>query len=103
MTLVALYGCPSSSERSSSAGSATPSPTPRPSMPLVVAVIGDPVTFNPIVADSRSVRALGDAVFDTLVRLDSVTAQPRPNLASEWEYDADGAAYVVRLRDDVPW
>jgi peptide/nickel transport system substrate-binding protein len=81
---------------------ALPTRAPAPD-PLVVAVVGDPSTFNPIVADGQAGRAVGGAVFDTLVRLDPASAEARPNLAAEWRYDAARYEYTLALRDDVSW
>jgi len=93
-------GCWSSGEPRATA---TPTPTPRSLTPLVVAFVGEPSTFNPIIDESRTGRAVGGAVFDTLIRLDPVTAEARPNLATEWQYDAEKHAYTLLLRDDVYW
>lgn len=100
--LLTAAGCDSVPSRGARQA-VVPSPTPRPEAPLVVAVVGDPVTFNPIAAENRSGRSVCGAVFDTLVRLDPQTAQPRPNLATDWQFDADESAYTMHLRDDVRW
>jgi len=82
------------------ANSATARP-PRP--PLAIAVIGNPGTFNPIVADDPAARTVGGAIFDTLLRLDPDTAEARPNLATNWSLDPSGTIYTFELRDDVRW
>ncbi len=99
--VAAFAGCWSSDDRSTASPVATP--TPRSLTPLVVAVVGEPITFNPIVAESRTGRAVGGAVFDTLIRLDPVTAEARPSLATDWRFDPDDNAYTIRLRNDVSW
>jgi peptide/nickel transport system substrate-binding protein len=100
---VVVSGCWSSGEPGATAGRGEPTPTPRSLTPLVVAFVGEPATFNPILEETRTGRAVGGAVFDTLIRLDPVTAQARPNLATDWEYDPDGHTYTLHLRDDVNW
>jgi len=78
-------------------------PTRRPRPPLSVAAVGNPLTFNPIVANDPAARAVGGALFDTLVRVDPTTATARPHLAASWTAAADGTSYTLRLRDDVLW
>ncbi len=71
--------------------------------PLVVASVGDPATFNPIIAADPTARAIGGAVFDTLLALDTTEAGVRPNLAQRWTYDEDLRGLELELRDDVVW
>lgn len=100
--LLLLGACQWQDEERTSTAPALPTRAPAPH-PLVVAVVGDPATFNPIIADGQAGRAVGGAVFDTLVRLDPVTAEARPNLAADWRYDAAKYEYTIVLRDDVTW
>ncbi len=103
VTLFAVTGC-WQSDRPGSTDSAGSEPT-RVSAPhpLVVSVIGEPLTFNPIIADEQAGRAVGGAVFDTLVRLDPTTAIAMPNLAKTWTYAPESREYTLTLRDDVRW
>ncbi len=89
-------------ERPQAAAPVLPTRAPAPD-PLVVAVVGDPLTFNPIIADGQTGRAVGGAVFETLVRLDPTTAEAQPNLAASWRYDPYNYEYTITLREDVTW
>ncbi len=101
--LFAAGGC-QPAERPDGATSSNGPPQHQPApYPLVVAVVGAPQTFNPIVADGQAGRTVGGAVFDTLLRLDPETAEPIAGLAASWTYDPQTHDYTVRLRDDVKW
>jgi peptide/nickel transport system substrate-binding protein len=104
LTTTALLGS-GGCQRSDSTGPSRAAAPNRPGAdkPLVVSVVGDPITFNPIVADAQAGRAVGGAVFDTLVRLDPATAEARPWLASGWTYEPERFEYTLFLRDDAVW
>ncbi len=103
VALCAFTGC-WQSDRLEGGDGASSAPTRAPAPhPLVVSVVGDPLTFNPIIADEQAGRAVGGAVFDTLVRLDPATATARPGLAKTWTYAPETHEYTLTLRDDVRW
>ncbi len=103
IALFAEAGCqPSDRPGKAAAPAAAPTRVASP-YPLVVAVVGDPMSFNPIISDTQAGRAFGGAVFDTLLRLDPATATVRPGLASRWSYDAERSEYTLTLRNDVVW
>ena len=91
-------GCNSSGEEAGTKRRAPHSKTP-----LIVATIEDPITFNPIVADDSTARAVGGAVFDTLLALDTASVDVRPNLAVSWHYNEDSTRLTLEVRDDVTW
>jgi peptide/nickel transport system substrate-binding protein len=65
---------------------------------LFTATIGDPKTFNPLVAaDAASLAAVAD-VFEGLVRLNPQTGAIEPALAERWQYEPDGSAVTFTLR-----
>jgi peptide/nickel transport system substrate-binding protein len=89
------------------APTATPAPAPSATMAvakprhpprLFTATIGDPKTFNPLVAtDAASLAAVAD-VFEGLVRLDPQSGAIEPALAESWQYAPDGSAINFTLR-----
>lgn len=63
---------------------------------------GRPTTFNPQLVDSGiTVESLAPQLFDTLLTLDPVTHQPRPNVAKRWTVDESGTEYVFALREGI--
>lgn len=70
---------------------------------LVIAVISDPKSFNPIVAKETSTTAVTGLLFEGLTSLDGVTLEVKPNLAKSWEVSEDGKVWTFHLRDDVLW
>lgn len=70
---------------------------------LFTATIGEPKTFNPIVATEAASRAAVNDVFDTLLRLDARSETMSPALAKAWAFDDAGTTLTLTLRDDVRW
>jgi len=67
------------------------------------ASLGDPRTFNPILAnDESSNEAFGD-LFDSLVRINELTMLPEPGLAESWEIAPDQKSITFHLRHGVKW
>ena len=66
----------------------------------------EPPSLDPSLAtDTTSIAVVGN-IFVGLTLLDSVTNEPVPYLATDWEVgtDADGfQTWTFNLRDDVPW
>ena len=88
---------------------ATPAPptaTPKPTRPNVVRVnpgAGDIPTLDPNIAeDTSSITAIENS-FVGLTRLDEVTSELGPGMATKWDISADGKTYTFKLRTDVPW
>jgi peptide/nickel transport system substrate-binding protein len=87
---------------------ATPIPTlpaPRAAHPqhLFTATVGEPKTFNPIIATDAASRAAVNDVFDTLLRLDPRSGEMQPALAASWKLDERATTLTLTLRDDVHW
>ncbi len=104
--VAALCGCQPSSDPPPNAATVAPTPraTPKPpGPPLVVSVVGEPSTFNPLVARDQAGLTVGGAIFDTLVRLDPSTGTVQPWLAKSWHFDVATNTYSVELRNDVSW
>jgi peptide/nickel transport system substrate-binding protein len=70
---------------------------------LYGSMVGDPRTFNPIIAtDLYSQTAVGD-IFEGILRLDELTGLPEPGLAESWEIASDQKSITFHLRHGVKW
>jgi oligopeptide transport system substrate-binding protein len=85
---------------------ATPPPPVKPQRPNEIHVNfgpGDVPTLDPSVAeDTSSITAIEEA-YVGLTRLDEVTNELHPGMATSWDISADGLVYTFHLRNDVPW
>lgn len=65
--------------------------------------VGDVPTLDPsLLEDSVSIQ-WGQELFVGLTRLNEVTNETEPGIATEWDISKDGLVYTFKLRDDVPW
>ena len=93
----------------------TPSGTLNPKVPLeareigryggtlVVAQLGDPRTFNPIVAQETSSTDVLRPMFDGLLEQNYISGELEPALAETWTVSVDGRAWTFTLREGVQW
>lgn len=102
LAVAAATSCTPSADEGPPAGVAS-TPTRSIAQKLATSIVGDPQTFNPILAADNASRAALGEIFDTLVRLDPHTAEPEPNLAESWKCSDDGLECVFQLRADVLW
>ena len=70
---------------------------------LVFSALGDPKSFNPIVAKETSTTAITGYFFEGLTRTNGITLDVEPNLAKSWGVSQDGLEWIFHLRDDVKW
>ncbi|MGM0436782.1 MAG: ABC transporter substrate-binding protein [Bacillota bacterium] len=71
---------------------------------LVTALLGDPKTFNTIIAQETSSTDITDGfIFEGLVTRNGVTTEIEPELAKDWEISEDGTTYTFHLREGVKW
>ncbi|MBI5302523.1 MAG: peptide ABC transporter substrate-binding protein [Chloroflexi bacterium] len=84
------------------AATATATRAPRPNL-VRANLPGDVTTLDPAIASDPSSLAVIEQVFVPLVRLDEVTNEPRPGIATTWTISADGKTITFKLRGDVPW
>ncbi|MGW1024876.1 ABC transporter substrate-binding protein [Streptomyces sp. NPDC002577] len=65
--------------------------------------IGISVDFTPALLFTQSGQSLQHRlIYNTLIRYDD-KLKPQPELASSWEYAADGRSITLKLRDDVTY
>lgn len=69
---------------------------------LVLSIISDPKSFNPIVAQETSTTQITGYIFQGLTRTHPVTLEVLPNLAKKWKI-VDGKEWIFYLREDVFW
>lgn len=70
---------------------------------LVLSTSSDPKSFNPIIAKETSTTLITNFIFDGLTRIDGLTLEITPNLATKWEVDSSGKKWKFFLRRDVLW
>ncbi|MFW6377933.1 MAG: ABC transporter substrate-binding protein [Bacillota bacterium] len=71
---------------------------------IMQAVLGDPKTFNTIIASETSSTDVTDGpIFEGLVTRHGVTTEFIPALAHDWEISEDGKVYTFYLREGVQW
>ena len=69
---------------------------------LILSVVSDPKSFNPVVAQETSTTQITGYIFEGLTRTHPVTLEVLPNLAEEWK-TSDGKEWIFYLRKDVFW
>ena len=70
---------------------------------IVLAALGEPKTFNPIVANERSSTDITALMWEGLTTSNPWTADVQANLATRWTHDKSGLVWTVRLRDGLVW
>jgi peptide/nickel transport system substrate-binding protein len=107
-------GCGKKSGTVSSENSATNYPLPEPPVVvncepgnfggrLVVSEIGDPKTFNFIMANESSSIDIGRFMFWGLLNFDVPTQEITPGLAESWTNSPDGKTWTFKLRKNMRW
>src|SRR5258705_4758371 len=70
---------------------------------LVIPILGDPKTFNPITANETSSTEIIRFLFASLVNMDLISSEPRPWLAESWQVAEDKKTWTFKLRKGVRW
>lgn len=71
---------------------------------LISTLLGDPKTFNTILAKETSSSTITDGyIFEGLVTRNGITTEYEPELAKDWEISKDGKTYTFYLREGVQW
>jgi peptide/nickel transport system substrate-binding protein len=78
-------------------------PVPASGGTVVVGLLGDPKTLNPLVAASIESRNIIDLLFLKLLEEQGDFVSFRPRLAKRWQFGADSLTITFALRDDVVW
>lgn len=81
----------------------TPGPEMRPNVVRANFGPGDVPSLDPNVAEDTSSITVIDNSFVGLTRLNEVTSELMPGMATEWSVSDDGKTYTYKLRTDVPW
>jgi len=68
---------------------------------LVRDTLGEPKSFNPIVASETSSTDYTQRIFEGLTRTSAFDGEPGPALAESWEVSPDGLVWTFKLRKDV--
>jgi peptide/nickel transport system substrate-binding protein len=99
---LALAACTSrTAPTDSSPRTGTGTPTRPPAQTFTFGTAADPAGLDPaLVLDSESYRVTRQ-IFQGLVGVDPLTSEPAPLLATSWQQEDDGRAYVFDLRKDV--
>lgn len=70
---------------------------------VLIGALGDPKTFNPIVASETSSRDVYGRMFSALISMDNVTQEIIPGLAYAWDIADDNLAITFHLRRGITW
>jgi peptide/nickel transport system substrate-binding protein len=112
--IACLSGCSKKSENaiSEKAAASYPLPNPpvvatcQPGIPggrFVVSAIGDPKTFNYIMANESSSIDIGRFMFWGLLNFDVPAQEVKPALAESWTNSPDGKTWTFKLRKNLRW
>ncbi len=103
---VIVAGTPQVVEKLITPTPAPATPTAKPRRANVIKAnfgTGDVPTLDPNLGeDNNSITAI-EETFVGLTRLDEVTNELHPGLATKWDISSDGKVYTFKLRTDVPW
>jgi peptide/nickel transport system substrate-binding protein len=70
---------------------------------IVLAAMGEPKTFNPIVANETSSTDVAGLMWEGLTITNPWTTEVEANLAISWTHDDSGLVWTIRLRPGVQW
>ncbi|HUB87929.1 MAG TPA: ABC transporter substrate-binding protein [Verrucomicrobiae bacterium] len=112
--LILVAGCGKQSENSAPNATAANYPLPDPPLVVdcqagipggrfVVSAIGDPKTFNFIMANESSSIDIDRLLFWGLLNFDEPTQTVKPGLAYWWTNSPDGKTWTFKLRKNLRW
>jgi peptide/nickel transport system substrate-binding protein len=70
---------------------------------LVISILSDPKTFNPVLASDKTSSDVGRMLFNGLVRENPVTGEIEPALAESWAISDDQLEIIYTLRPNLKW
>ena len=79
--------------------------TANPNQPpeLVMTILSDPKTFNPVIATDETSSSVGGMLFDGLTTQNPITGEVKPALAKSWSISDDNLEIVYKLRPNIQW
>jgi peptide/nickel transport system substrate-binding protein len=112
--MACLSGCGNKSENAVSEEAAAGYPLPDPPVVVncepgipggkfIVDEVGDPKTFNYIMANESSSIDIGRFMFWSLLNFDVPTQSVKPGLAETWTNSPDGKTWTFKLRKNLRW
>ena len=75
----------------------------KPGGTLVLSTISSPKSFNPIMAKETSTTVVTSRMSAGLTRIDGITQEVKPDLATSWEVGEDGLSYTFTPREGLRW
>ena len=70
---------------------------------LVLTILGDPKTFNSVIATDATSANVGSMIFAGLVTENPLTGKIEPELAESWEISEDNLEILYTLRPNLKW
>ena len=70
---------------------------------LVLTILGDPKTFNSVIATDATSADVGGMIFDGLVTQNPLTGKIEAELAESWEISEDNLEILYTLRPNLKW
>lgn len=70
---------------------------------MYTSMVGDPRTFNPLIAADLYSATIVNDVFESLIRINEKTALPEPDLAESWDIASDQKSITFHLRRGLKW
>jgi peptide/nickel transport system substrate-binding protein len=70
---------------------------------LVISILSDPKTFNPVLASDKTSADVGRMLFNGLVRENPVTGEIEPALAESWSISDNQLEIIYTLRPNLKW
>jgi peptide/nickel transport system substrate-binding protein len=70
---------------------------------LVIPLLSDPKTFNPVLSGDKISSNVGGMLFDGLVRENPITGEIEPALAEAWEISNNKLEIIYTLRPNLKW
>lgn len=104
LTLLSCAGCGGKSNTTSTSEPPVKGESSSPKKTqVVIPLIADPGTMNPLNASSTAEVIMARVFFNGLCRYNTETYEPEPSLAERWDVSEDGLTWTFYLRQDVKW
>ncbi|BAZ46304.1 extracellular solute-binding protein family 5 [Chondrocystis sp. NIES-4102] len=70
---------------------------------VVLSILSDPKTFNPVIASDGTSADVGGMLFDGLTTQNPITGKTEPALAESWTISDDNLEIIYTLRPNLKW